>query len=875
MKRPACRKAHIKKIIIANLIAITTVGLATLGICYGMLVYGKEARAAGRAGEPLTANREHLVCDYNGVIHNEYLTGVFSPDCVFQFIFYNGFDSENMIVTSKEWAKNALPDGTKRICQRIPEHIVSAGYDRITAVPLAGDARSLLDVQTVRGEDVPAADACNLIDWEIRAIDINIKDKHFQKIVDKREEAIQRGILLSGDEDVVPAKLRVEGRKYAAELRLKGDWTDHLAGDQWSYRIELKGDNCIYGMQKFSVQAPETRNGIWEAVLYRAYQEANGATLRYDFVDVFVNGEYKGVYALEEFPEKRVIEHSRFREGPILKLDEDFLWEHRAFYSADPQYLRFLHVVQPFSEKKTVQNAQLAAYARYAITGYTKVRAGEVPPEQVFDIEKYAKLNAIRSVFAAEHALAEHNQRHYYNPITGLLEPLPFDEEPMLTADRIYYAEYYPYLIEDPDYLEQYRAYVDAFCDGFAAFYARNSADFNKMKVMLERMNPVDDGLETLTKRIRSLRGALERYDDVQISRAMYSHESGKYVVCIRNPNGYPVWVCDAGFLAGDGADAVDVVPQRRAIEGNSEWLVPIPDALSMELSDITLSLTVTGAFISDRSYTKVVNNAVSMRISAIGHAYGDHNYGDGMDAAVLAYLEQASMDADMPMSYCFFTGDIVDGTVPEDYADFGALQSSLPFPCYCVRGNHDKNYPALCDQYFGDAYGSFYQEGSLFFWLDADIENDWDISTAQQNMIREALREHPDAENVFVFTHEAVWWEHDNPERFGKWSPNSGTTCGYNVDSKPNFYTDVLPLFSAYKGRLYLVSGDAGCITAREYFFRQEGSVCYIACGTGDGNRDCVVEFYVMDDHSVVTKLIGLDSDQAGMLGEYYDYTY
>ena len=47
--------------------------------------------------------------------------------------------------------------------------------------------------------------------------------------------------------------------------------------------------------------------------------------LRYKFVTVNINGKRFGTYALEEHFSKLLVENSGFREGPILKISEDFL----------------------------------------------------------------------------------------------------------------------------------------------------------------------------------------------------------------------------------------------------------------------------------------------------------------------------------------------------------------------------------------------------------------------------------------------------------------------------------------------------------------------------------------------------------------------
>ena len=44
--------------------------------------------------------------------------------------------------------------------------------------------------------------------------------------------------------------------KIKAKLRLKGDWLDHLKGDQWSFRVETASDKSWNRLKTFSIQNP-------------------------------------------------------------------------------------------------------------------------------------------------------------------------------------------------------------------------------------------------------------------------------------------------------------------------------------------------------------------------------------------------------------------------------------------------------------------------------------------------------------------------------------------------------------------------------------------------------------------------------------------
>ena len=114
----------------------------------------------------------------------------------------------------------------------------------------------------------------NSLSNEIDNIYIDIKFSDFNKLVKKREEALRKEVLISNKDDFVNATIRNNERKINARIRLKGDWTDHLKDPKkWSFRVKLKNDEVLYGMNKFSLHHPYTRNYIWESVFHKFLKE--------------------------------------------------------------------------------------------------------------------------------------------------------------------------------------------------------------------------------------------------------------------------------------------------------------------------------------------------------------------------------------------------------------------------------------------------------------------------------------------------------------------------------------------------------------------------------------------------------------------------
>jgi hypothetical protein len=265
-------------------------------------------------------------------------------------------------------------------------------------------------------------------------ITIDIKHEDFMRLAHQREIALKEGHLVVGENDYVPATIRYKNESKKVRIRLKGDWLDHLNTDKWSFRIKLKGDNTLFGMKQFSIQHPKTRSYIYEWIYHRALKREGVISLRYEFIDVTLNGKNLGIYALEEHFEKRLIENNQLREGPIVRFNENLMLAERvqqkwpfpdAKTNGNSSYLAV--DIDTFQTNKMFSNSSSYAQHTHAIYLLESFRRGDLKTSDVFDIQKLGKFFAISDLIGAQHSIYWQNLRFYYNPITSHLEPIGFD----------------------------------------------------------------------------------------------------------------------------------------------------------------------------------------------------------------------------------------------------------------------------------------------------------------------------------------------------------------------------------------------------------------------------------------------------------------
>jgi hypothetical protein len=260
-------------------------------------------------------------------------------------------------------------------------------------------------------------------------IQLEIKPRHFARIIEKREEAMERQFLISSSDDFVPARIRHGGKTVRARVRLKGDLTDHLLGDKWSYRVEIRDGESVLGMRRFSLQAPYTRDYLQEPIFLDFVREHGVLAPRYDFVEVRVNNRRVGVMAMEEHFSTELLEDQARRDGLILRFDEQYFYQAElSFMDLVADYDNWRNVpVDAFRSGRISKSPLLQQQWRIAGGLLRGVADDVLAPSDAFDAELWGRFLAACEIFSRPHLTHWNNLRFYLNPITLKLEPIAYD----------------------------------------------------------------------------------------------------------------------------------------------------------------------------------------------------------------------------------------------------------------------------------------------------------------------------------------------------------------------------------------------------------------------------------------------------------------
>jgi len=252
--------------------------------------------------------------------------------------------------------------------------------------------------------------------YDLKKINLEINFKNSLILENIRNQAIENGSLPGDNLNTrVNFTLNHENKNYKGEIRLKGDRAIHFEDkEKSSYKIELDKNNYIFGVSKFSLQKPRVRNYIHEWIFHQMSKDFDLIKIKYKFLDLFINGEDKGLYVLEEGFGVDLIERNKRRNGPIFGINENLSRSDK-----DP-------VFEIYNKKYWAkeENKKLLENASQKLRNFFNKK---IKLEDVFDVNRWASFFAVVDFTSTFHGAFLWNVKLYYNPINGLFEPIPFD----------------------------------------------------------------------------------------------------------------------------------------------------------------------------------------------------------------------------------------------------------------------------------------------------------------------------------------------------------------------------------------------------------------------------------------------------------------
>ncbi len=256
--------------------------------------------------------------------------------------------------------------------------------------------------------------------YKLDKIDLEIEFEKTLILENLRNTSILNGTLPPADKmPKIKTKIFLNEKEFSADIRLKGDREAHFVDkEKSSYKLELDRNQYIFGIKKFSIQKPRLRNYIHEWIFHELSKDEGIIKIKYDFIDLSINGDDKGLYVIEEGFGKELIERNKRRNGPIFGVDEDI--------NLGKQVIDNKPIFEIYNKKywRKPENNLVANIASQKLHDFFD---NKINIEEVFDLEKWAAYFAIVDLTSTYHGAFLKSVKLYYNPLNGLFEPIPFD----------------------------------------------------------------------------------------------------------------------------------------------------------------------------------------------------------------------------------------------------------------------------------------------------------------------------------------------------------------------------------------------------------------------------------------------------------------
>ena len=156
----------------------------------------------------------------------------------------------------------------------------------------------------------------------IDKIYININFRNLSNIQKDRKKAIENLILRNPNK--VKANVVYKGKKFPAQIRLKGDFSEHWTNKkQWSLKIELLDGEAIMGMNEFSITRHVVRQFPKNQIIADLLSENEIYSPRFKSVKLIFNGNDWGPMIIEEQPSKFYSETRKLKHTFFARLGNE------------------------------------------------------------------------------------------------------------------------------------------------------------------------------------------------------------------------------------------------------------------------------------------------------------------------------------------------------------------------------------------------------------------------------------------------------------------------------------------------------------------------------------------------------------------------
>ena len=329
---------------------------------------------------------------------------------------------------------------------------------------------------------------------KIDKIYLDINFKNFKKLNDNRNIALKNKVIYKEYNENVNATIKYKDQRIPVRIKLKGGVVNHHLGKNWSFKVRTRKSN-LFGLNDFALMHAQRRNYLLEWYARKMFEEEGFIYKDYKFINLYINGENKGIYVIDEnYTEALSVKNNR-KEGIYIRFGSDinFYWYGSAQVINDDESEVFYQIelhgccgledglqqtsidvlnqqINSNTKNETIKNFNIAKRL------LEDFRRNKKNPEEIFDLDLMAKSFALSDLLGSWHAMNWTNIKFYFDPISLKLEPViddNYNEEQnypskwrtMRITDSYNYSLLYDRLFKSKLFVEKYIFYLKRYSD--------------------------------------------------------------------------------------------------------------------------------------------------------------------------------------------------------------------------------------------------------------------------------------------------------------------------------------------------------------------------------------------------------------------------
>jgi hypothetical protein len=221
-----------------------------------------------------------------------------------------------------------------------------------------------------------------------------------------------------------PARLHADGVEYPVDLQFAGAPGAPGRILEQSWRVRFRGDQSYRGIDEFELApANETRHAAELAIRDKA--EANELLAPPGgFAKLAINGSDAGTYFWSEGNSKAMLERLGYPDGEILtpRVTSASIPAQLAGIGNGP--IGYAHYVPAIDRDGDWSVAEVKLERLLGLVQNASDAEFEQQIPELLDVEKFLRWNALASVFARPESDGYPDLSWFFDPVTGLLEPI-------------------------------------------------------------------------------------------------------------------------------------------------------------------------------------------------------------------------------------------------------------------------------------------------------------------------------------------------------------------------------------------------------------------------------------------------------------------